>query len=266
MSLSLQFLLLSLIFLITSSSAIVLPVTKDLSTLQYVTSIYHGTRRGPTRLVVDLGGPFLWVDCASGHVSSSHKPIPSGSLQCSRATASNWCGNSKSCGLNMFNAITRVAARGELAEGIVGVDHVDRLNQIGSIATVDDFLFFCVPKLLLNGLASGAKGMLGLGRASISLPSLLAKKFGFHRKFAVCLSSSEGVILSGDRPYVSLRGPDVSNSLMYTPLISNQDGTLEDYYIHVKSIKINGKRLSLNTSMLSSDGQGNVTTHQTLEL
>ncbi|KAE9453186.1 hypothetical protein C3L33_14947, partial [Rhododendron williamsianum] len=182
----------------------------------------------PTKLVVDLSGPFLWLDCASRRVSSSHRPIPSGSLQCSRARP--------------------------LAEDILAVERVDRSDWV--IATVDRFLFSCAPPLLVNGLASGAKGMLGLGRGRISLPSQIATSFGgVHRKFAACLSSNDGFIVSGEG--VPLLRSDVSNSLTYTPLISNKEGTLEDYYINVKSIKINGKRLSLNTSKLTMDHRGN---------
>lgn len=206
----------------------------------------------PTKLVVDLSGPFLWLDCASRHVSSSHHPIPSGSLQCSRAKATG-CGSGRSCTLNTVNTITRAAARGDLAEDILAVERVDRSDR--AIATVDRFLFSCAPPLLVNGLASGAKGMLGLGRGRISLPSQIATSFGgVHRKFAACLSSNDGFIVSGEG--VPLLRSDASNSLTYTPLISNQEGTLEDYYINVKSIKINGKRLSLNASKLSMDHRG----------
>lgn len=254
------FLLFSFTFLLTFSLAqkpssqnigIVLPVIKDVSTLQYVTHMHHGSNpMVPIKLVVDLGGPVFWLDCASGHMSSSHRPINGGSLQCSRANIANGC----DCSVDTVNTITHGATRGELVEDIVAVDCVDRSGLVTSITTVDHFLFSCVPPWLLNGLASGVKGMLGLGRARISLPSQLATSFGFQRKFAICLSSSNGVVLLGNEPYVSIFEPDLPNSLMYTPLISNQDGALEDYYINVKSIKINGKRLSLNTSTLSMGG------------
>ncbi|KAL7220529.1 hypothetical protein ACSBR2_013413 [Camellia fascicularis] len=254
------FLLFSFTFLLTFSLAqkpssqnigIVLPVIKDVSTLQYVTHMHYGSNpMVPIKLVVDLGGPFLWLDCASGRMLSSHRPVNGGSLQCSRANIANGC----DCSVDTVNTITHGATRGELVEDIVAVDCIDRSGLVTSITTVDHFLFSCVPPWLLNGLASGVKGMLGLGRARISLPSQLATTFGFQRKFAICLSSSNGVVLLGNEPYVSIFEPDLPNSLMYTPLISNQDGALEDYYINVKSIKINGKRLSLNTSTLSVGG------------
>ncbi|KAH7858508.1 hypothetical protein Vadar_024751 [Vaccinium darrowii] len=239
----------------TSQNALFLPLTKDPSTHLYLTHLYIGsTPVAPTKLVVDLSGPFLWLDCTSRHVSSSHRLIPSGSLQCSRAKATG-CGNgSKSCSLDTVNAITRVAAHGELAEDIVAFERVDRSDRIGSIVAVDRVLFSCAPPMLVTGLPSGVEGMLGLGRSRISLPSQIATNFGVHRKFAACLSTEGGFIISGDR--VPLLQSDVSDSLMYTPLISNQEGILEDYYINVKSIKINGKRLSLNASKLAMDQKG----------
>uniref|UniRef100_A0A5B7BX02 Putative basic 7S globulin-like n=1 Tax=Davidia involucrata TaxID=16924 RepID=A0A5B7BX02_DAVIN len=270
MASSLQFLLCSFICLITISAAqrphlpsatVLLPVTKDVSTLQYVTRIYLGTPLLPIKLVVDLGGPFLWIDCASGHVSSSsYHPIQCGSLQCSMAKGSDSgndncfnsnrpCHKNKQCGLYPENTITRVTTRGELAEDTIAVGS----ESTGSITAVHHFIFTCAPTSLLQGLASGVKGILGLGRSRIALPSQLATALGFHhRKFTVCLSSSAGVILPGDLP-----GTDILKSLMYTPLMTNQDGTiLEHYHINVRSIKINGKRVSLNTSLLVVDQQG----------
>ncbi|KAM7462691.1 hypothetical protein LguiA_030812 [Lonicera macranthoides] len=228
-------------------NAIVLPVTKDASTLQYLAQIKMGTPQIPIKLVIDLGGPFLWVDCASKHVSSSHKPIHSGSLHCSMAKAN------KKCAMHPRNRITQLATTGELAEEILAVDYVDR-TEMGSIATVHSFLFSCAPVLLLKGLASGAKGMLGLGRTRLALPSQLASTLDFQRRFAICLSSFDGIIVSGESPFIT--GTDISKSLVYTPLISNLDGTFEEYYINLRSIKINGKRLSLNKSLLSLDRYG----------
>ncbi|KAI3724134.1 hypothetical protein L2E82_35901 [Cichorium intybus] len=58
------------------------------------------------------------------------------------------------------------------------------------------------------------------------------------------LSSSEGFIISGT-------GSGISKSLSYTPLTST-DGP-DGYYVNVKSIKINGRRLALHDG---GQGQG----------
>ncbi|CAN4112752.1 unnamed protein product [Withania somnifera] len=229
--------------------AIILPVNKDLTTFQYVTQVYMSAHLAPIKLVVDLGGSFLWAYCGL----TSQKLVPCNSLKCSMAKP-NGCTN-KICGLQSENPFTKVAATGELAEDMFAVEFIDELKT-DSIAPIHQFLFSCASTRLLQGLARGAKGMLGLGNSRIALPSQLSDTFGFQRKFALCLSSSNGAIISGESPYLSLLGHDVSRSMLYTPLISSRDGISEDYYINVKSIKVNSKKLSLNTSLLTMDGEG----------
>uniref|UniRef100_A0A6N2M5R2 Uncharacterized protein n=1 Tax=Salix viminalis TaxID=40686 RepID=A0A6N2M5R2_SALVM len=54
--------------------------------------------------------------------------------------------------------------------------------------------------------------MLGLGKARVEVPSQLASKFGFQRKFAACLSIFNGLILSGNEPsYDSISGTEISS-------------------------------------------------------
>ncbi|XP_059311875.1 probable aspartic proteinase GIP2 [Lycium ferocissimum] len=229
--------------------AIILPVNKDPSTFQYVTQVYMSTHLSPIKLVVDLGGSFLWTDC----VSSSQKIVPCSSLKCSMAKP-NGCTNNKICGVQPENPYTKVVSLGELAEDMFAVEFIDELKT-GSIASIHQFLFSCASTNMLQGLARGAKGMLGLGNSRIALPSQLSDTFGFQRKFAICLSSSYGAIISGESPYLSLLGHDVSRSMLYTPLISS-NGVSEEYYINVKAIKISGKKLSLNTSLFAMDEEG----------
>ncbi|CAN4113463.1 unnamed protein product [Withania somnifera] len=229
--------------------AIILPINKDLSTFQYVTQVYMSAHLAPIKFVVDLGGSFLWAECGS----TSLKLVPCNSLKCSMAKP-NGCTN-KICGLHLENPFTEVVAIGELAEDIFAVEFIDEIKT-GSIASMHQFLFSCASTTLLKGLAEGAKGMLGLGNSRIALPSQLSDTFGFQRIFALCLSSSNGAIISGESPYLSLLGHDISRSMLYTPLISSKDGVSEEYYINVKSIKINGKKLPLDTSLFTMVGEG----------
>ncbi|KAM3358051.1 putative aspartic proteinase GIP2 [Capsicum galapagoense] len=229
--------------------AIILPVNKDPFTFQYVTQVYMGTHLAPTKLIVNLGGSFLWADCGL----TSQKLVPCNSLKCSM-TKPNGCTN-KICGVQQENPFTKVATTGQLAEDNFAVEFIDELKT-GSIASIHQFLFSCASTSLLQGLARGAKGMLGLGNSRIALPSQLSDAFGFQRKFALCLSDSNGAIISGESPYLSLLGHDVSRSMLYTPLISSKDGVAEEYYINVKSIKISGKKLSLNISLFTMDEEG----------
>lgn len=256
--------------------ALVLPVTKDSASLQYITRISQRTPLVPTKLVVDLGGQFLWVDCEQNYVSSTYRPARCRSAQCSLAKA-NGCGdcfsaqkpgcNNNTCGLFPDNTITGTATGGELAEDVISVQSTDGSNP-GQNVTVSRFLFSCAPSFLLNGLANGVSGMAGLGKTRIAFPSQFASAFSFHRKFAICLTSpapSTGVIFFGDGPYVLLPGQDVSDNLVYTPLLTNPISTASafsqgepssEYFIGVKSITVNDQTVSLNTTLLSFDSNG----------
>lgn len=67
----------------------------------------------------------------------------------------------------------------------------------------------------------------------------------------------------GDGPYTLLPNVDVSSSLSYTPLLINSitgGGFVGDaspqYFIGVKSIKVNDKRVNFNESLLSFNAEG----------
>ncbi|CAJ2627875.1 unnamed protein product [Trifolium pratense] len=284
-----HFIILLLLFFISPTfsqqsfrpKALVLPVTKDsATTLQYIAHINQRTPLVPLNLIVDLGGQFLWADCENQYISSTYRPARCHSAQCSLAKA-NGCGNcfsspkpgcnNNTCGLTPDNTVTHTATGGELAEDVISIQSTNGFNP-GQNVVVSRFLFSCAPTSLLQGLASGASGMAGLGRTKIALPSQLASTFSFDKKFAFCFSSSDGVIIFGDGPYGFLPNaatlPNVvydSKSLTYTPLLINPISTASafsqgepsaEYFIGVKTIKIDKKVVSLNTSLLSIDNNG----------
>ncbi|KAM7277551.1 hypothetical protein ACFE04_004685 [Oxalis oulophora] len=253
--------------------ALVLPVTKDTKTNQYITTINQRTPQIPVKLTLNLGGQYLWVDCDQSYVSSSYKPVRCRSAQCS-LSGSKSCGdcydgpkpgcNNNTCGLLPDNAITSTGTNGELASDLVSVQSTDGKNP-GKFVSDSKFLFTCGSGLLLEGLAKGVKGMAGLGRGKISMPSIFSAKFSFDRKFAICLTSGKGVMFFGDGPYVMLPGMDVSKSLIYTPLYINPVSTASayfegdkstEYFIGVKSIKVNNKAISLNNTLLKINKEG----------
>ncbi|XP_015872172.3 probable aspartic proteinase GIP2 [Ziziphus jujuba] len=252
--------------------ALVAQVSKDSSTLQYVTRISQRTPLVPLNLVLDLGGQYLWVDCDNNYVSSTYRPARCRSAQCSLAR-SNGCGdcfsaprpgcNNNTCGVSPDNTVTGTATSGELAEDVVSIQSTDGKNP-GRNVSDSSFIFACAPTFLLQGLASGVSGMAGFGRTRISLPSQFAAAFSFHRKFAICLASN-GVVFFGDGPYVLLPGQDVSESLTFTPLFLNPVSTASafaqgdpssEYFIGVKSIRVNDKVVPVNTTLLSIDNEG----------
>lgn len=81
-------------------------------------------------------------------------------------------------------------------------------------------------------------------------------------------TNSPGVKFIGEGPYVLLPGIDVSKNLLNTPLLTNPISTAgssfggqpsTDYFIGVKSIKVNGELFPINDTLLQineENGQG----------
>ncbi|KAJ4969287.1 hypothetical protein NE237_015988 [Protea cynaroides] len=241
-------------------NGLVLPISKDASTLQYLTSINQRTPLVSVNVVLDLGGQSLWVvDCQKGYKSSSYRHTHCNSSQCHSAPNPS-CKNNI-CSVIIDNTITHTITTGNLGKDVVSIQSTDGSNP-GQVVTIPHFLFACAPTFILNGLASGAKGMAGLGQTSISLPTQFATDFKFQKKFAICLSSStstayNGVLFFGDGPYKFLPDIDVSPYLTYTRLYKNPVGSSSsEYFIGVKSIKVNEQVVLLNTKLLSIHKNG----------
>ncbi|XP_028761109.1 gamma conglutin 1-like [Neltuma alba] len=219
----------------------VLPVTKDPSTLQYLTSLSYGTPLVPAQLVLDLGGSSLWIDCSSRNLpSSSLRTIPSRSIQCLMAKSHNLEAQTQlpdqrqPCQSFPENTITGMIPReGNLVRDVVALQ---------SVETGQPLIFTCSLTQQLNGLAIGAKGMAGLGGARSSLSSQIFDSVTAQRKITLCFSSSSGAVLFGRNSYESQPEGEIFRSLTYTPLFTNQKG----YFIIVNSIKIDRRRLSLS--------------------
>ncbi|XP_062105010.1 probable aspartic proteinase GIP2 [Humulus lupulus] len=248
--------------------ALVLQVTKDSATHQYYTHITQRTPPVQIKVAIDLGGEFLWVDCEKGYNSSTKKPVPCRSAQCNLAK-SNACsinGNQSEdvCGEFPHNPFISTITSGELSQDIIYIQSTNG-SRPGKVVSVPKFIFTCAPTFISEGLASGAVGVAGLGRNTIALPSLFSAAFSFPKKLAVCLSSTNGVVFFGNSPYELSPGIDVSKSLTYTPLIRNPVNLIggsvgessSEYFIGVKSIKVDGKPVSVNSSLLSFDVDGN---------
>ncbi|KAK0606870.1 hypothetical protein LWI29_005486 [Acer saccharum] len=197
--------------------ALLLPISKDPSTVQYITRLNFGTPSVPKTLVVDLGGRYTWIDCAEGYKSSTYKPGICGSAPCSLAE-SDGCNKCLSapkpgcttknsiCVINPENTVTEHVDFGELAMDKISLQSTDG-SKPGPLDSVSDFIFSCATDMLVIDFARGAKGMLGLGRNPVGLPTQLASAFGggFRHKFAICLPSkpkTNGVIFFGDSPYI----------------------------------------------------------------
>ncbi|KAH7677037.1 Aspartic peptidase A1 family protein [Dioscorea alata] len=256
-----------------SHETLVFPVRKDPTTLQYITGIYQRTPLVPVKLLVDIGSGFMWVNCENHYISSSYRPAQCNSKECALAESftCNTCNdsprpncNNNTCGLFPENSIINLSTTGDVIDDVVLFRSIH-----GNFATVPHFLFSCGSNNLMEGLASGVQGVAGFGRTKIGIPTQLSSVFNIHPQFALCLSSSpssNGFIFVGNGGNYKLApGIDVSSSLMRTPLIINpvstggvsfEGETSPEYFIGVSSIKIDGKAMKINTTLLEIDDEG----------
>ncbi|XP_038875838.1 probable aspartic proteinase GIP2 [Benincasa hispida] len=249
------FLLLLLLCFLTlfhgSTFSLVIPLTKDSVTNHYLATVYHGSPIKPLHLAVDLGGQSLWMACGA---SSSSRSIPSRSIQCIAATGGGRSGSVGGvCDVIARNPFGDLEGKAVLVEDTVALRSLDR-----STAAVIVALHSCAPRFLLQGLAKSVKGILGLGRNQISLPAQIATELGSHRRFSICLSSTNGVVFPDSGSQDSVYGSEISSSLTYTPILTKKIDASQspEYFINVKAIKVDGNRLDLNKSLLDLDGGG----------
>ncbi|TKY54044.1 Basic 7S globulin [Spatholobus suberectus] len=250
--------------------AFILPIEKDPATLQYSTSIDMGTPPG---------------QCGNDCNSSTYHPVRCGTKKCKLAKGTDCitCTNhplktgctNNTCGVEPFNPFGQFFVSGDVGEDILSSVLSTNGARAPSTLHVPRFISSCVypdkfgVQGFLQGLAEGKKGVLGLARTAISLPTQLASKYNLERKFALCLPSTSkynkfGDLFVGGGPYY-LPPHDASKFLFYTPLVVNphstgpifDDDPSTEYIIDVKSIKVDGKIVNLNTSLLSIDKQGN---------
>ncbi|GAB2287345.1 hypothetical protein Dimus_021724 [Dionaea muscipula] len=242
-------------------NALVLPVFKHASTLQYTTSIVLGRRTSsvPTNVALDLNGKFLWVSRDSNVHDHDHDRDDAAGKggDCEKdIIAAACCGKPHQliqyyyccCFSNIVirNAFSGMIAMGNSSEDSISLQSTDGLSP-GAVVSADPFLLFSAPENLSHGLAGGTKGVVGLGRTTPALPTQLSTLFNISRKFGICLppgTGTKGVIFIGDGPYALLPGIDVSKILTYTPLIQRYPITSpswEKYFIGVRSIMVNGR-------------------------
>lgn len=245
-------------------TSLVAPISKDNSTLLYTLSIYLKTPLQPTLLHLDLGSSFSWLLCPSNYNSSSSHPTPCNSSLCS-SFHSGACSND-SCALFPENPVTRKAILDIALTDSLALPTTNGSTQ-GQLVLVPDYIFSCATTPLLQGLAHAATGLAALGRSNYSLPAQISTALSSPRYFALCLpGSGTGVAFFGSRgPYIFSSKIDLSKSLIYTPLILNPVGDTvitynarpsDEYFIQLSSIRVNGKSIPVNGSLLGIDENG----------
>ncbi|KAJ9131499.1 hypothetical protein P3X46_035155 [Hevea brasiliensis] len=238
---------------------LLLPARKDGATNLHMASIRKRNPQTLLQFLIDLNGRFLWVNCDQNYVSSTYHGPSCYSAQCSRANSDQHCYtcsfkvrpgcHNSTCALMSVNPVSHQSAMGELAQDVLSIQSIRDESNPGPIVTVPHFLFVCAPSRLLQiGLPEYVQGVAGLGHISIALPTQLASHFGFKPKFALCFTSSfkhPGFIFFGDAPSYMFPGIDVSRQMRYTPLMISRLG---EYYIDVRSMRINQKTVPLTTT------------------
>ncbi|KAK4405681.1 putative aspartic proteinase GIP2 [Sesamum angolense] len=222
--------LLFLAILISASNAqngLILPIRKDAKTYQFYTTVELGSNRAAITPIIDLGAQY-----SNATITSPPPTRPS----------------------------HVVHGHGVVVSEFFGVDTLYAKNQ----QPVPEYLFSCMESRFMEGLASGANGLVGLARTEISLHKQVANKFNLPDRFSVCLPSSGLGKLSIGGPSSSTLST-ISKSLKATPLIVNPVSTApsyavgdpsDEYFIDVKSIRVGGETLSVKNSYFSIDKDG----------
>lgn len=237
-----------------------LQVFKDSATGLHITNITKGTPQQSIPLLIDLNGNFLWLNCEKNYLSSTYLAPFCQSTQCSRfgshscnkcfsTTPRPGCHNN-TCAVTTTNPLTSQTATSEVAQDSLSIQSITQSgSNYGPLVTIRHFLFACSPSSLSQDpFPNNVQGVAGLAHGSVSLPIQFASHFGFHRQFSLCLPSSSqknGAIFFGTS---GLNGTQTGN-LTYTPIIIGSQG---EYFIPVRSIRVNNKPVPLNRSSLIS--------------
>ncbi|KAL3531359.1 hypothetical protein ACH5RR_010681 [Cinchona calisaya] len=261
-----------------AEQALLTPIKKDNSTNLYSISAYLKTPLQHTHLHLDLGASLSWVDCIHHYKSSTYRHVLYNASLCLELDTGIYgncfkkpgpaCFND-SCEFFPENSVTRQVAIGDILLDSLALPTTNGRNP-GKLALDSDFVFSCGTAKLLKGLAEGVTGLAALGRFNFSLPAQLSRAFSSPFIFAICLPSSpsgNGVAIfnsAGPYYFLSENGIDLSKSLIYTPLILNPyGGTVityanrpsDEYFIGVTVIKVNGKSVPLNQTLLTINQQ-----------
>lgn len=142
----------------------------------------------------------------------------------------------------------------------------DGLNP-GPLGLIPGFVLSCGKSSSLKGVA---KGLAGLGRSNFSIPAQVSNFSSQNLVFALCLSgspSAPGVAFFGSTGPYFFPQIDLSKYLNYTPLLKNpssEGGSTvvsysdpsNEYFIGLTSIKVNGRAVEFDQTLLRFDEKG----------
>ncbi|KAF8106602.1 hypothetical protein N665_0137s0053 [Sinapis alba] len=207
------------------SHAFMLPVFKDTKTGIYYTNVTIGKPSLVVNLAVDVRGSALWFQCEEiGYNSTTYTPILCGSKGCEQTkdqcstcygTYGPSCRND-TCHAYLQTQMTYNSVQASLVKDDFLLSYTSQPLKLAARLPLA-----CMSALeVVTGLPYGSQGILGLGNSSTSFVNALVSSYKIPFKVALCLPSTRE------------HGED-------------------NYYIDVKSIQVNGKKLSFNHELLT---------------
>ncbi|MQL05475.1 hypothetical protein EI015_25720, partial [Escherichia coli] len=150
------------------------------------------------------------------------------------------------CGADTINPFAKFLFGGGLAEDFIFISQMKISGLLSTCINTDAFPSFTSPDdSPLNGLPKSSKGIIGLARSQLALPTQLALANKLPPKFSLCLPSSNNQGFTNLLVGAGGKGT-MSKFVQTTPLIVNPVSTgavsvegvpSKEYYIDVKSVK-----------------------------
>lgn len=248
-----------------------LPIKKDPATNMFYTTVGIGTPQHNMDLAIDLGGENLWHDCSRRYNSSSNRKIQCESKKCPKGAACSGTGcigpykpgcAIHECDITITNPLAQFTTSDSMVEDVIYLSHKNVPGFLGGCVDLDDG----ISGHALQGLPKSTKGIIGFSRSKLAFPTQLVLANKLPPMLSLCFPSSNnfGNIFIGVG--VHLHPQVESKFLQTTPLVVNPVATVEvsiygapsiEYFIDVKSIKIDDHVVNLNPSLLSIDKKGN---------
>ncbi|KAG7533377.1 Peptidase family A1 domain [Arabidopsis thaliana x Arabidopsis arenosa] len=218
---------------------------------------------------IHIGGPYLVRKCNDG-LPRPIVPCDSPVCALTRGVSPHQCplptntviNGVCACQATAFEPFQRLCNSDQFTYGDLSISS---LNPTSPSVTFNNVYYLCIPKPFLVDFPPGVFGLAGLAPTALATWNQLTRpRLGLEKKFALCLPSDEsplnkGAIYFGGGPY-KLRNIDARSMLSYTRLIRNPR-KLNNYFLGLKGISINGKRILLAPNAFDFDrnGDGGVT-------
>ncbi|KAG2281310.1 hypothetical protein Bca4012_049785 [Brassica carinata] len=216
----------------------VIPIFKDNKTYLYYTNRTVGQPPLVVKLVVELGGSALFFQCDRiSYNSTTYTHVLCGSPGC--AQTKDRCTSCSSAPLGLHAETTRVSLNYTSPSTYLAPKLAVR-TRLTCVGVFEDSGW--------SDLPNGANSILGLADSSMSFVKSVESSYKIPFKVALCLPS---------KPKNNSGSVYIGRLLVSTPLVSIPENGVDNYYIDVKSIEVNGNKLSFNQDFLTF----NKTTH-----